>query len=198
LIRKNFDSVRNDEGGESKIVRAVEQKDKRDDRMGGTLVSCVGVDGRAGGLQCEKNDHAYDGGHEEDTTANLVNKGGGEESPEQIPDLEDTINQELYGGVLNADGNKNLIKVVRNETVAGPLGEEGEGNNDPHTAPISRSGEEILPPNGRGNLTVKIDGGFDFLELVLDKGILFVAIGVVIGKGFQGLLTAAFANQPTR
>ena len=113
-------------------------------------------------------------------------------------DLEDTVNQELYGGVHNADGNKNLIKVVRNETVAGPLGEEGEGNNDPHAVPISRGGEEILPPNGRGNLTVKLDGGFDFLELVLDKGIFFIAIGVVIGKGFQGSLAAAFANQPTR
>ena len=198
MVRKNFDSVRNDEGGEGKIVRAVEQKDKCDDSMGGALVSCVSVDGGASGLQCEKNDHADNGGHEEDTTANLVNKGRGEESPEQIPDLEDTVNQELYGGVHNANGNENLIKVVRNETVAGPLGEEGEGNNDPHAAPISRCGEEVLPPNGRGNLTVKLDGGFYFLELVLDKGILFVAIGVVIGKGFQGSLTAAFANQPTR
>lgn len=158
----------------------------------------MSVDGRAGGLQREKNDHAGNRGHEEDTTTNLVNKGGSEESPEQIPDLEDTINQELYGGVENADGNKNLIKVVRNETIARPLGEKGEGNNDPHAASISCGGEEIFPPNGGGNLTVEFNGGFDFLELILDKGILFVAVGVVIGKGFQGLLIAAFANQPTR
>jgi hypothetical protein len=149
-------------------------------------------------LQCEKYDHADDGGHKEDTTANLVNKGGGEESPEQIPDLEETVKQKLYRGVYNADGLKNLIKVVRNEAVAGPLGEEGEGNNDPHTASISCGGEEMLPPSGGGNQTVKFDGGFNFLKLILDKGILFVAISVVIGKGFQCLLIAAFANQPTR
>ena len=166
--------------------------------MGCTLVSRLGVDGRAGGLQCEENDHADNGGHEKDTTANPVNEGSGEESPEQIPDLEDTVNQELYGGVFDADGNKNLAKVVRNQTVTGPLGEEGEGNNNPHSASISWGSKEILPPNGGGDLTVKFDGCFDFLELILDKAIVFIAIGVVIGKGFQGLLIAAFANQPTR
>ena len=59
--------------------------------------------------------------------------------------LKDTVDQELNGRVRNANGVEDLVKVVRDETVTGPLREERDGNDDPHALAVAGGREESFP-----------------------------------------------------
>jgi len=155
------------------------------------------VNGGASSLETEHDDHTGARGQEQDTTTDPVNHKRGEESPEQVPDLKDTVDEELDGGINDADGYEDLVEVVGDETVTRPLGEESKGDDDPHASPVSRGGEEGLPADGRCDLAIELDGGLDFLEFIPDKGIFPVTVGVVVRQDVQSLIVASLANQPT-
>jgi len=74
LVWQNLDSVGHDERGEGEIVRGVVQEDERNDGVGGGLVFCLRVDCRTDRLEGEEEEHASDGGHEKDATADFVNE----------------------------------------------------------------------------------------------------------------------------
>lgn len=75
----------------------------------------------------------------------------------------------LDGGVYDADGSEDLIEVVRDQSVRRPLREEGDGDDDADTLAVAGGGEEGLPADVGGNGAVKLEGGLDLLELVLDE-----------------------------
>jgi hypothetical protein len=50
---------------------------------------------KADGLACEEDKHASGRCQEEETTSELLAQESGQNSPEQIPDREDTINEQL-------------------------------------------------------------------------------------------------------
>ncbi len=140
--------------------------------MSSVGISMLSEQGRADGLKSEENKHASRRGQEEEAATESVNQEGGAESPGQIPDLKDTVDEQLDGGVGDADGVEDTVKVVRHETISGPLGEESKSNDDPKTPQVARLGEEGFPPNVGGDGAVELDSSLDFLELVLDEGIL--------------------------
>lgn len=152
---------------------------------------------RTGGLHREENGHAGGGGDEEQTTASTINHEGGEHGPGEVPDGEDALNEELDSPAGDADCVENLGKVVRDETIARPLREEGQGDNDPHTLTIARSREERLVADIGGDGAVELDGGLDFLELVLDERVLLVTIGVIVGERLESLGITTLAHEPT-
>lgn len=123
-------------------------------------------------MKDKEDKHAGEGGQEEDTTTNSVDQEGSTESPEQVPNLEDTVDKELHVGVGNTDGIEDTVEVVGNETIAGPLGEESEGDDDPETLQVASLGEDGLPANVSGDGAIKFNGCLDFLKLVLDQGVL--------------------------
>lgn len=45
--------------------------------------------------------------------------------------------------------------------------------------------------------TVELQRSFDFLELVLDEGIEFIAVGVVVCKSLERLSVLALRYEPT-
>jgi hypothetical protein len=53
----------------------------------------------------------------------------------------------LSSRVGNLNGVEDLVEVVGDETVAGPLREEGNTNNGNHTSPVAGSGEQSLVAN---------------------------------------------------
>lgn len=118
--------------------------------------------------------------------------------------------------VLDADEGQNLVEIVRGKAVAGPLGEEGNGDDDAHTSPVARGGDERLPTDIRGDLTVEGEGGLDLLEFVFHERIFpksnasavsqmiegrrdsLVSICMVVCQRVQCLLVFALADQPPR
>lgn len=53
----------------------------------------------------------------------------------------------LNGGIGDADGVEYLAEVIRDEAVTGPLGEEGDGNDNAQTTSVSWVHEERLVTN---------------------------------------------------
>lgn len=63
--------------------------------MRSTFAALLGKQGRADGLQCKEEDHPTDRCQEEHTTAYTVNHERSATGPEQIPNLQDTVDEEL-------------------------------------------------------------------------------------------------------
>lgn len=77
------------------LVAGVEQEDKGDDSVSCGVALLLDVEGGANGLQDEEHQHANTGRDEQNTTSNLVDHGRGKQGPAQVPDLQDTVDQEL-------------------------------------------------------------------------------------------------------
>lgn len=197
------------------LVRSVVQEDEGNDSVGGIFIIALSKEGRADGLEDKENKHAAEGGQEENTTANLVNQEGCSKGPTQVPDLENTVDEELDGGIGDTNGIKDTIEIVRYKAISGPLREEGEGDNDPQTLQVASLGNERLPANVGSDGAIKFNGRLDFLKLVLDERILAriyiishisdpqrcnsrVAVSVVVGENLESFGIPALADQPTR
>jgi len=166
--------------------------------MSSGSVAMLGIKGGADGLQREEQAHPSAGCEEEGPAANTVDHEAREDGPGKIPDLENTVDHELDGRIRDADRVEDFVEVVRYQTVAGPLGEESEGDDDPEAAAITRGREDGLPANVGSDCPIEIDRSFDFLVLVGDERICLVTIGVIISKGLQGLSVPPFGNKPSR
>lgn len=153
------------------LIRGVEQEDERNDGVGGVRVVSLGEESRANSLKNEEDKHAGHRGQEEDTTTNSVDQERSTKSPEQIPNLEDTIDEELDGGIGDTDSVEDAVEVVGNETVTRPLREEGEGEDDPETLQVASLGEDGLPANVGSNGAIELNSSLDFLKFILDEGV---------------------------
>jgi len=197
-VGQDFDGVGDDERGEGNIVETVVEEDESNDCVAGGFVLVEGVLGGANGLEQEHDEHASGRGQEKlSTTETFAHEGSGY-CDEQIPDLETTIDTELGEWVGDTDGVENFGKVVRNETVAGPLREEGEGNDDPHAAEVTTGGEEGFVANVGGDGTIKLDSSLDFLEFVSNEGVSIVTTSVPESEDLPSFLLLALGDQPTR
>ena len=165
--------------------------------MGRGPASSVRVHTRASSDEGIEEQHSRGGSDEENTPSDLVDHRRSGESPCQVPDLEETVNEELVRLGGDADAVEDTVEVVRDDTVAGPLGEEREGNNDTHALEVATGLEEREPADLGSDLTVELDGGLDFLVLVLDERVLVVAVRVVVGEQLEGVGVAALADEPT-
>ncbi len=119
-----------------------------------------------------EDDHANARRHEQGATTDAVNQEGRAGGNDEVHYLEETIDKKLRRGVGDVNGVEDLVQVIRNKTVPGPLGEEGDGDDDPDTLSVAGLGEEGLPTNVRGDRAVEVDGGLDFLELVLNERVI--------------------------
>jgi len=82
------------------------------------------IDGESSGTYClhhEEDEHANAGPDEERPPSSAIAKQTSSDSPSKIPDLKDTINEELNGGVGDTNGIEDSMEIVRNQTIATPL-----------------------------------------------------------------------------
>lgn len=112
--------------------------------------------------------------------------------------MKTTVDTELSGGVGDTDGVEDLGEVVGDETVTGPLREEGNGDDDPHAASVTGGGEQAAVTDVSGNGAIELDGGLDLLVLVKDERVLVVAVRVVVTEDVESLLLTTLGDQPTR
>ena len=103
------------------LVTRVEQEDEGNDGVSCGVVTLSGVEGRADGLQGEEHQHEGGRGDEEEATAKALSKVRGAQSPEQVPDLQDTVDEELDRLVGDTDGVEDAVEVVGDQAVSRPL-----------------------------------------------------------------------------
>jgi len=63
-------------------------------------------------LHDEESEHTDARGDEELATTCTVTEEGGTEGPCQVPDLEDTVNEELDGGIGDTDSVEDGIEII--------------------------------------------------------------------------------------
>ena len=166
--------------------------------MSGGIALGDGVTSRADSLEDKEEQHANTRGDKKDPSSDPFDEEGSSNSPRQIPNLEDTIDEELDGCIGDTDSLEHFGEVVRDETITGPLGKPSDGENDRQTLTITGGPDQGRPTNGCSNSPVEIDCGLDFFVLVLNEGVLFVTVGVVVSQEAEGIRIPTLADQPTR
>jgi hypothetical protein len=160
--------------------------------------SLLGEDGTGDGHDGVSHEHARSGRKEQGTTADTLDGERGDGGPEEVPNGEETVDEEDDGRVGDSNGRHDRVEEVREHTIAGPLREEGDGHNDAETLAVARGGEERLVANVGGDGTVELNGGLDLVVLELNERVLLVAVGVVVTKGANGIGVTTLGNEPTR
>jgi hypothetical protein len=165
--------------------------------MRGGVLAVEGELGGADGLHGEEDEHANAGRDEEEATARAVDHERGTDSPEQVPNLKNTVDEELDRRVGDANRVEDLVEVVGDETVAGPLGEESERDDDAHTLAVAGGHDERLVADVGGDGAIELDGSLNFLVLVLHERVLVVAVSVVVRERLERLRIATLGHEPT-
>jgi hypothetical protein len=178
VVRQDLDCVGDGERTERERVRRRKEKDEYDDgvaRRGRPMLRILCKTDR---LRQVARHHQTGRGEDEQSTPETVHRVGGVQSPHETPDLDAAIDEELGARIGNADLVQNFGQVVREETVAGPLGEESHGDDDPHAFSVTRGREERFPADVGSDGPVELEGGLDFLEFELHDGVLSKWISV--------------------
>ena len=150
----------------------------------------------ADGPNDEGAQHTGSGEKEELATTDLVDEEAHRHSDEQVPDLKNTVDDILGKDISIAELIENLVDIVRDKTVAGPLGEEARGHHDDHTVTVALGADEFFPSIALEFL-LESDCVADLGQLKLDQFIVRIAVGMCIGQDFQSLLIAALCKEPT-
>lgn len=166
--------------------------------MGGGLAPGDGVTGGADSLEGEEEQHPSARTEEEDPSSDAFDERGGGDSPCQVPNLEDAVDEELGSRTGNTDGFEHFVEVVGDEAVSGPLREPSESDDDRQTLTVTGGLDQGHPTNGSSDSLIEIDGGLDFFELVLDERILFITVGMIVSQDVESLGIPPLANEPTR
>lgn len=183
--------------GHHEVVHGVVDKDEGHDGAAGGVVAVVaGVDGRGGRPADVDDRHAHVRGQPLDAPANKVLHEAPRDARHQVPAHEAQVDPVLGEARGDADGAEDLGQVVRDEAVAGPLGEEADSDGDENAANVDRRGEE-LPPRPRSGRLLILDRLADLMVLCKYEGRVLVALGVVVYEDGAGLFLAIAGDEET-
>ena len=96
-------------------------------------------------LHREEDRHARRGRQEQEPAPPAVDLEARKHRPAQVPDREDAGDEQLDLCVRDADRVEDLGEVVRDEAVAGPLGEPGDRDDDAHPLAVAGGRDERFP-----------------------------------------------------
>ena len=170
--RQDLDCVGDDERAKREGVRRRKEKDERNDGVSRCDRAVLGVFCETYCL-CHVEEHHQAGrGEEEESTPETVDGVRGVQSQDKTPDLDHAVDKKLSASIGDADLVQDFGEVVREETVAGPLGKEGDGDDDVHAFTIAWGREERFPTDIGGNGLIELEGSLDFVEFKLHHRIL--------------------------
>lgn len=86
------------------------------------------------------------------------------------------------------------VGVVGDDGVAGPLGEEAEGDEDHEAVAVPRGAYEVEVAGAVLALELHLEGVADLAELELDGRVVAVAVTVVLGEDVKGLVEAVVGD----
>ena len=193
-VGENLESVGHNQGREGDVVRGIEQEDEGNDGVSSRSALGDSVTGGADSLEGEEEQHANARGDKKDPSPNTFDERGGSDSPCKIPNLEDTVDEELGSCIGDTNGLEYFVEVVGDETISGPLREPSDSDDNRQAFAVTGGLDQGHPTNGGTNSPVEIDGGPDFFVLVLNERILLIAISVIVGQGVESLGIPALAT----
>lgn len=121
--------------------------------------------GETNGLSGPHQQHSNTRYDEQGSSSGSFAKGWRNEGDNKVPDLKDTVDKKLGACTTNAELVENLVLVVTDKTVSGPLGEESESDNNSYSTEIASRSEEAEVAN-LSRLTIQFECSFNFFNLI--------------------------------
>lgn len=198
--RQNFQCVGDEQTGPRDGVEDAEDPDDGDLNVTGGFVGVarVLVYGRCDGPDGEHDHHA--GGTDEEeaaTTGGIDESGGGDGGDEGNGGLTNVETQTLTG----AGDSCALVDqagVVGEQSVTGVLRNDTERDQNGQPPAVTSSLQEVDVAATLVGLFLHAHRLLDLLELELDGGVELVSSGVVVGEHVESLVSAIFADKPSR
>lgn len=196
FVWENLDGVTDQETRPSTVVEDVVDEDESNLSPSSSSDSMLGELGSADGPDAERSAHTGGGEEEKRATTELVNEETHGDSSEEVDDVKDTVDLETSLWALDTSSFKDLVHVVRDETVARPLREESKRDENDKTVAVTL-GLEQLNPSVLLELLLESDGFTDFLVFDLDELVISVTASVCLGEDVECLLVLALLNEVT-
>jgi hypothetical protein len=144
----------------------------------------------------ESKAHGRRGDHEHETAAEPGNDessdGGIEQAPASVGKVDSGLR--VVRGV--AHHGVEQILIVREQGVAGHLGEKTEERSDDDTA-AHTSGADHIHPALLGEIHLDVDGGSDLSQFGLGEGRVVVTLSVELDEDVVSLLISVVADEPS-
>lgn len=112
-------------------------------------------------------------------TKSVDEEDGKDDGNEERPNLQTTVEQGLIGRVRDSYRAKDVMEVIRHETVARTLTKERRKDDQEQSLSVARCLEED-EPSLAAHLLLHTDGLLDFGELGLDEHAAGVTVGVIL------------------
>jgi len=196
VVGQDLDRVADQQAGPGQVVEDVVDEDHGDDTL---ACARVALDLRGPGQRSPDDkgqEHAGGGDEEEGAASDAVDEETLADGDDHVDDLEDTVDDELGLGVGDADLLEDNVDVVRDETVAGPLGEKTDGEQDDQTVTVAL-GLDQFHPAVTLEFGLELESVLDLLHLEQDNFILHVTVGVNVGKNLVSALLLTLPDVPT-
>ena len=85
-------------------------------------------------------------------------------------------------------------QVIRDETVAGALGENGREGGQNVALAVARSSDHLAPPVLCGRLPLQVQHVADLGKFLMDQRIVFLTVGMVLSEYGLGFVVSSFAD----
>ena len=155
------------------------------------------IGGRAGSPNCEADSHTSGRDQEERTTTDPITGKGTEDGSSVVEDVENTVDQGLGGSSGDSDTFENRVEVVGHQTVARPLREKGDADDDQHTSLVALADKEGLEAAALVGFLLELQGGLDLFAFVSSQGVRIVATAVVLDDDSPGFLLSSLVHEPS-
>jgi hypothetical protein len=166
---------------------------RRVDFLGGFVIN-----GGARSPNGERHSHTGGRDQEQRTTTDPVDGESTEDGSSIVEDVEDTVDQGLGGSGVDSDTVKNRVQVVGYQTVSGPLGEEGNSDDDQHSSLVTLADKERLEAAAPVGFLFDLQGGLDFFTFVGSQGVHLVTATVVLDDHSASLVLLSLVHEPSR
>jgi hypothetical protein len=197
LEGQDLDGVGDKETGPGEGVADTVEPEEDDDADSGAGLAGLAVLCTADGSGHETQKHTASGREEERATTDAVTEQGAGDGDDQGEDLVAAVKTETSLRAGDTGGCVDLVGVVREESVAGPLREETERDDEHESVPVALGLEEVGERRGLLGEELKADGLLDLFVLELNQRIVDVAVGVVFSEHLQRIFSPLLGEQPT-
>lgn len=125
----------------------------------------------------KRDQHTTSGDEEERSAAEFVDHETHPESHSEVHNLENAVDLKLFLGFGNSNSFQDIANVVRDKTIARPLREEAEGDEDDESMAIAL-GLEKLKPSVAFKFFLESDSLADLVVFDLDQFIMNIPVCV--------------------
>lgn len=192
----NLNSVSNQQAGPSQVVASIVDEDNGNNSGSGGIAlvhdRVLGSDSPAN----ERHHHPESCNQEKRPSSGLVDCERHSACNDQVPDGQDSVDQILGLTRSDTDLGEDIADIVGHKGVARQLGEKTGANANKHSVAITL-GRPELGNAALGELGFKGDGLLDLGELVLNKLVVNVSVGVGVGEDNQSLFMTIARDQPS-